>query len=127
MNPLPSYNNWLYDFCAVNPQRLISAGMISPFEIDEAVAETRRAEMELGFRGISSRPNPVNVAIGTIRIMSRSGTSSKRSPCRLASTKAWAHTCRKWEALRAERDAPPHRLPPRRANARGREVLWRDS
>jgi len=73
VNPLPSYNNWLYDFCAVNPQRLISAGMISPFEIDEAVAETRRAEMELGFRGISSRPNPVNIAIGTIRIMSRSG------------------------------------------------------
>jgi uncharacterized protein len=31
-----AYNNWLYDFCAVNPQRLIGAGMISPFEIDDA-------------------------------------------------------------------------------------------
>jgi len=55
-----AYNNWLYDFCAVNPQRLIGAGMISPFEIDDAVAEARRSVEELGFKGIFLGPNPVN-------------------------------------------------------------------
>ena len=55
-----AYNNWLYDFCAVNPQRLLGAGMISPFEIDDAVAEARRSVNELGFKGIFLRPNPVN-------------------------------------------------------------------
>ena len=55
-----AYNNWLYDFCAVNPQRLLGAGMISPFEIDDSVAEARRSVRELGFKGIFLRPNPVN-------------------------------------------------------------------
>src|SRR5215467_1206573 len=55
-----AYNNWLYDFCAVNPQRLIGAAMISPFEIDDAVGEVRRAVKELGFKGVFLRPNPVN-------------------------------------------------------------------
>src|SRR5438309_418272 len=55
-----AYNNWLYDFCALNPQRLIGAGMISPFDIDDAVAEARRSVRELGFKGIFLRPNPVN-------------------------------------------------------------------
>src|SRR5215510_5667894 len=55
-----AYNNWLYDFCAVNPHRLLGAVMISPFEIDDAVAEARRSVKELGFRGIFLRPNPVN-------------------------------------------------------------------
>jgi predicted TIM-barrel fold metal-dependent hydrolase len=55
-----AYNNWLYDFCAVNPQRLIGAGMISPFDVDEAVMEARRSVKELGFKGIFLRPNPVN-------------------------------------------------------------------
>src|SRR5438128_7033264 len=55
-----AYNNWLYDFCALNPQRLIGVGIISPFDIDDAVAETRRYVMVLGFKGIFLRPNPVN-------------------------------------------------------------------
>ncbi|PYN73194.1 MAG: BarH protein [Candidatus Rokuibacteriota bacterium] len=55
-----AYNNWLYDFCAADPARLIGAGMISPFDVDDAVAETRRCVKELGFRGIFLRPNPVN-------------------------------------------------------------------
>jgi predicted TIM-barrel fold metal-dependent hydrolase len=55
-----AYNNWLYDFCAVNPQRLLGAGMISPFEIDDAVTEARRSIKELDFKGIFLRPNPVN-------------------------------------------------------------------
>ena len=34
--------------------------MISPFDIDDAVTETRRSVKELGFKGIFLRPNPVN-------------------------------------------------------------------
>ena len=90
-----AYNNWLYDFCAVNPQRLIGAGMISPFEIDDAVAEAWRSVKELGFKGIFLRPNPVNGRNGPIRTMSRSVANSKPSTCRSASTKAWAPTCRR--------------------------------
>jgi predicted TIM-barrel fold metal-dependent hydrolase len=55
-----AYNDWLYDFCATNPQRLVGAGMISPFDVDEAVTEARRAVKELGFKAIFLRPNPVN-------------------------------------------------------------------
>jgi predicted TIM-barrel fold metal-dependent hydrolase len=36
-----AYNNWLCDFCATDPARLIGAGMISPFDVDDAVAGTR--------------------------------------------------------------------------------------
>jgi predicted TIM-barrel fold metal-dependent hydrolase len=54
-----AYNNWLYDFCRVDPRRLLGAGMISPFDVREAVAEARRCVQELGFKGIFLRPNPV--------------------------------------------------------------------
>ena len=37
-----AYNTWLYDFCQENPNRLLGAGMISPFAVQDAVAETRR-------------------------------------------------------------------------------------
>jgi predicted TIM-barrel fold metal-dependent hydrolase len=55
-----AYNNWLYDFCEKNPNRLLGAGMISPFDIEEAVAETRRCVKELGFRAIFMRSNIAN-------------------------------------------------------------------
>ncbi len=55
-----AYNDWLYDFCASDPTRLRGAGMISPFDVDDAVAETRRAVRDLGFRAIFLRPNSVN-------------------------------------------------------------------
>jgi uncharacterized protein len=55
-----AYNNWLYDFCQENPNRLLGAGMISPFDVQDAVAETRRCVQELGFRGVFLRPNEVN-------------------------------------------------------------------
>ena len=55
-----AYNNWLADFCVTDPARLIGAGMISPFDVDDAVAEARRCVTELGFKGIFLRPNPVN-------------------------------------------------------------------
>jgi uncharacterized protein len=54
-----AYNNWLYDFCRVAPERLLGAGMVSPFDVEEAVAEARRCVSELGFKSIFLRPNPV--------------------------------------------------------------------
>src|SRR5262249_875703 len=47
-----AYNDWLHEFCQENPERLIGAGMISPFDVHDAVAEARRCVKELGFRGV---------------------------------------------------------------------------
>jgi predicted TIM-barrel fold metal-dependent hydrolase len=55
-----AYNTWLYDFCAPDRQRLIGAGMISPFDVNDAVTESHRCVHELGFRGVFLRPNLVN-------------------------------------------------------------------
>jgi uncharacterized protein len=55
-----AYNNWLYDYCQADPQRLIGVAMVSPFNVDDAVLETRRAVKELGFRGIFLRANVVS-------------------------------------------------------------------
>jgi uncharacterized protein len=54
-----AYNNWLYDYCQADPRRLLGVAMISPFDIGDAVAETRRAVKELGFRGVFLRANVV--------------------------------------------------------------------
>src|SRR5438128_7163749 len=55
-----AYNDWLYEFCQENPERLLGAGMISPFDVNDAVSEARRAVRQLGFRGVFLRPNEVN-------------------------------------------------------------------
>ena len=52
-----AYNDWLYDFCAPAPDRLIGAAMVSPFDMDDAVAEVERAVKELGFRTVFMRSN----------------------------------------------------------------------
>ena len=54
-----AYNNWLYDYCKSDPTRLIGAAMVSPHDVRDAVAESRRAVEELGFRAVFMRPNPV--------------------------------------------------------------------
>ena len=54
-----AYNNWMADFCALNPQRMIGSAMVPAQNIDAAVQETKRAKEELGFRSIFLRPNPV--------------------------------------------------------------------
>jgi uncharacterized protein len=54
-----AYNNWLYDFCKKNPQRLIGAGMISPYDMNDAVAEAHRCATELRFRAVFLRANPL--------------------------------------------------------------------
>ena len=55
-----AYNNWLYDFCQADPTRLLGAGMISPFDVGDAVSESRRCTDELGFKTVFLRPNLVN-------------------------------------------------------------------
>ncbi len=52
-----AYNDWLADFCRTDATRLYGAGMISVRNIDEAVAEARRAVEELGFRSVFLRSN----------------------------------------------------------------------
>ena len=55
-----AYNNWLYDFSREDPQRLMAAGMVSPFDVEGAVVEARRCVKELGFKAVFLRPNLVN-------------------------------------------------------------------
>ena len=48
-----------HDFCQKDPQRLIGAGMISPYDMNDAVHEARRCAQELGFRAVFLRANPL--------------------------------------------------------------------
>ena len=57
------YNNWLHDFCAENPDRLKSAALIDPDDIDAACREARRAVSELGAVGIVMRPFHKNLTV----------------------------------------------------------------
>ncbi|HWP60918.1 MAG TPA: amidohydrolase family protein [Candidatus Acidoferrales bacterium] len=54
-----AYNNWLFDYCRADPKRLLGVGVIPAQDIAAAVEETRRVVLELGFKGIFVRPNPV--------------------------------------------------------------------
>jgi uncharacterized protein len=54
-----AYNHWLYDFCQADPKRLLGAGMISPYDMKDAVSEARRCANELGFRAVFLRANPL--------------------------------------------------------------------
>jgi predicted TIM-barrel fold metal-dependent hydrolase len=55
-----AYNDWLHDFCQTDPARLLGAGMISIYDINDAVEETRRVAEEFGFRSVFLRSNIVN-------------------------------------------------------------------
>ena len=54
-----AYNDWLADFCRADPSRLLGSGMISPHNVDAAVAEAKRVVTEYGFKSVFMRPNPV--------------------------------------------------------------------
>jgi predicted TIM-barrel fold metal-dependent hydrolase len=54
-----AYNNWLFDYCRADPKRLLGVGVVPVQDIKEAVSETRRIALELGFKGAFVRPNPV--------------------------------------------------------------------
>lgn len=55
-----AYNDWLRDFCAFAPERMVGAGMVAPHDVDAAVAEARRCVEELGLRAIFLAPGCVN-------------------------------------------------------------------
>lgn len=54
-----AYNNWLYDYCQADPERLLGSAMVAPHGVEGAVIEARRAVKDLGFRAVFMRPNPV--------------------------------------------------------------------
>jgi predicted TIM-barrel fold metal-dependent hydrolase len=55
-----AYNDWLFDFCQADPNRMLGAGMVSVYDINDAVAETHRVVEDLGFRAVFLRSNIVN-------------------------------------------------------------------
>jgi predicted TIM-barrel fold metal-dependent hydrolase len=55
-----AYNNWAYDYCKTDPQRLKFAAQIALHDIGMAVEETRRCVKELGAVAVIGCPNPVN-------------------------------------------------------------------
>ena len=55
-----AYNDWMYDFCSIAPDRMYGAVMVSPFNVESAVTEVRRGVEELGFKAAFLRPNIVN-------------------------------------------------------------------
>jgi len=54
-----AYNDWLADFCATDPERLIGIAALPQCDIPASMAEARRAVVGLGFRGVFLRPNPI--------------------------------------------------------------------
>ena len=54
-----AYNNWLYDYCGEDRNRLMGVGVIPVQDVKLAIDEAKRAVNELGFKGIFVRPNPV--------------------------------------------------------------------
>src|SRR2546428_8843982 len=55
-----AYNDWLYDFCQADSGRMLGAGMVSVYDINDAVEETHRVVEDLGFRAVFLRSNIVN-------------------------------------------------------------------
>lgn len=54
-----AYNDWLRDFCAEHPDRLLAAGMIAPHDVPLAVKEAERCAA-MGFKAIYLVPGCVN-------------------------------------------------------------------
>ena len=55
-----AYNDWLYEFCQADPDRMFAAGAISVYDIEHAVEETYRVVEDLGFKAVFLRANMVN-------------------------------------------------------------------
>ena len=55
-----AYNNWTYDYCRHDPQRLKFAGQVAMHDIASAVEEARRRVTELGAVAVIGTPNPVD-------------------------------------------------------------------
>ena len=50
-----AYNDWLYDFCALDRKRLVGTAMVAPHAIDGAAAEARRAVEKPGFKAVFNK------------------------------------------------------------------------
>ena len=53
-----AYNNWLYDYCAIAPDRMFGMCLLPLQDVALAKRELLRAATDLGMRGIFWRPNP---------------------------------------------------------------------
>ena len=51
-----AYNNWLYDYCSIAPDRLFGMMILPLQDVELAQKELRQAATELGMRGIFWRP-----------------------------------------------------------------------
>ena len=54
------YNDWIAEFAAAVPERLVGVAALPLQDPAAAVAEARRAANELGLRAVFCRPNPLN-------------------------------------------------------------------
>jgi len=54
-----AYNDWLHDFCAEDPTRLLGAGLLAPHDVDLAVEEIGRCVDDLGFTTVFVHPGQV--------------------------------------------------------------------
>lgn len=55
-----AFNDWLADYCRVNPQRLKPSAIVSLHDPELAAAEARRAVAEQGHVGVVLLPMPIN-------------------------------------------------------------------
>ncbi len=55
-----AWNDWMKDFCALDPRRLRPSALITLHDVDMAVDETRRAVTEVGATGLCLVPEPAN-------------------------------------------------------------------
>lgn len=54
-----AYNEWLFDFCSVDPERLRAVGLISTHEPAQMITELARVE-SFGWKAVTMRPNPAS-------------------------------------------------------------------
>jgi predicted TIM-barrel fold metal-dependent hydrolase len=62
-----AYNDWLADFCSVNPQRLKAVAMVALQDVEAAIKEVRRAVTELGHVAVMMPTNVRDRDIGKRR------------------------------------------------------------
>ncbi len=55
-----AWNDWMADFCRLEPQRMKAAALLTLHDAALAAAELRRAVTDLGFVAAQMMPNPVN-------------------------------------------------------------------
>lgn len=54
-----AYNDWLAEYCATDPARLIGVAVVPQSDLVAALDEARRTVEQLGFQSVMMRPNPI--------------------------------------------------------------------